>query len=147
MIAPLSIRPFFRLFGCLGVWLAPLTFASESGAKENNQGKWGWFSASSTVSSWSTEQGTTVVDIKGDTISASLVDSISHERISFRGTIKGATVNGVATPRESDDSPARMSGAYGKTKWSGEPQREAIILHEVGKPWGLTIGITRDTPK
>ncbi len=136
---------FHFTFFALGM-IAVAQAADKKGVSPD-QTKWGWFSAISTQNSWSVEQGPATVAIKGNGFDASLVDPSSQERISLKGTIKKNAVEVIATRRETDDAPRKLSGSIAEVKWPGGIQRESIILHEVGKPSGLTIGITRDLSK
>jgi len=110
--------------------------------------RWAWFSASPSGDTWSIKSGEADVEMNTGTLKARLFVN-GQEVITLQGTIKSGRVEATAVLLNTDARPTTLVGRYGRTRWkeSSWPEREAILLIESEKPWGWTIGLTRELLK
>jgi len=67
--------------------------------------------------------------------------------MTLTGTVRNGEVEVIAVSHSTDDEQRKLKGRLGRIRWREERRtREAIVLTELGKPWGLTVGLTRDLP-
>ncbi len=110
------------------------------------QQKWGWFEALTMQNGWAILKGSADVKVVGGVFSAELYLEDGTLAVTLRGKIQDVRVDVTAVRHSTDDAPHKLTGSLKRISWQGGGSRESIILTEVGQPWGLTVGLTRELP-
>ena len=110
------------------------------------QQKWGWFEALTMQNGWAILKGSADVKVVGRVFSADLYLEDGTLAVTLRGKILDVRVDVTAVRHSTDDAPHKLTGSLKRISWRGGGSRESIILTEVGQPWGLTVGLTRELP-
>jgi hypothetical protein len=135
------------------LWILPLIFLwlflvhqnAFSGASDETNKRWHWFSALSLRNDWLLLGGSADVIFSNGKIKAELYDDNGFHGMSITGTIEKDQVKAVAMRHGTDDEPRKLTGMMTRSEWN-RSVRSSILLFE-NRAGGLVIGMTIQTDR